>query len=441
MNSSEHMLIPSETFLAYTFIVVLILVVTAVYEPLYTPICAVMIAIPVAMWLQAGEYAIISRKIIASQEVKYGGDLDPVVVKLSIKNPTKKLLLGLYYKYEYSGGLRLEKGDTVGKLTVAPGETVEMELVFSPRIGTHVIGPLKILVTDLLGFFIGPEVVILPATTVSVPPSSSDLLIKKTYLGLRSIGMSRTGLPGGGTVFYDVREYFPGDELRRVVWRIYASRRKLAVWETEKEKVGSVVFVIDGLRDMWIGPFSHSVFEESARTVTALTRYLATRGFSVMTLVFSEEGVFYTAGFRKGVEAYSDALKIISRVTPPSGAGGPSAGILPQVGRIILEQTRGKPCDLVVFTKATRERVEWLIGLYNETKNLGGRMLIIVPLLQSEFGDVYDPIAKRAYTALWLRELARSIEGVEALVKAGMKVVVSESHRLSLKVAEFFEYF
>lgn len=441
MSSSEHRLVPTEKFLAYIFIVILSLIIASMYEPVLIPICATMVAIPVAMWLQASEYLIISRSLVASQEVKHGSDLDPVVVKFFIRNPTKKLLLGLYYKYEYSNGLRLEKGDTVGKMTVAPGENVEIELVFSPRLGTHVIGPLKILVTDFLGFFVGPEIVILPATTLSVPPSTSDLLIKRTYLGLRSAGISRTSLPGGGTVFYDVREYSPGDELRRVVWRIYASRRKLAVWETEKERVGKTLFVIDGLRDMWIGPFSHSLFEESARAAVGIIRYLAARGYSVMTLVFSEEGISYTAGFRRGVEAHYDALKIISKITPPSRAGGFSSGILQQVGRIIREYASGKSCDVVVFTKATWERVEWLIDLYNELKNLGSSVLVVIPLLQYELGDVYDPTAKRTYATLWLRELARSIEGVDILVKAGMRVIVSELPRLSFRVAEFVEYF
>lgn len=59
------------------------------------------------------------------------------------------------------------------------------------------------------------------------------------------VGSTRSRLRGLGTDFHSIREYFPGDELKRVNWKASARMNGLLVNDFESERSGDITVVLD----------------------------------------------------------------------------------------------------------------------------------------------------------------------------------------------------
>jgi uncharacterized protein (DUF58 family) len=116
------------------------------------------------------------------------------------------------------------------------------------------VGPLKISVRDPLGLFRSSDMEVFTGTGVSILPKVETAVVKRLWTYTRSSGLVKSRHPGEGVELFDIREYRPGDELRRVVWRVFSSRGVLAVKELERETSQYVLFVVDSTKGMWVGP-------------------------------------------------------------------------------------------------------------------------------------------------------------------------------------------
>ena len=109
------------------------------------------------------------------------------------------------------------------------------------------IGPIKVTVTDPLGLFrlstkqqVFAELVVLPRP-LPIPDSRLWYIGK---LGNHQFeGIGRKGR--SGTEFHGIREYQPGDELRRIHWRSTARHGELRVIEFEHSRAPDIVIAID----------------------------------------------------------------------------------------------------------------------------------------------------------------------------------------------------
>ena len=83
---------------------------------------------------------------------------------------------------------------------------------------------------------------------VTVLPRIQDLRrcgLAPSTLKVQSGNISSTSI-GQGTEFYCLREYMPGDELRRINWKATARRDRIAVNDYQSERSGDVVILVDG---------------------------------------------------------------------------------------------------------------------------------------------------------------------------------------------------
>jgi uncharacterized protein (DUF58 family) len=85
-----------------------------------------------------------------------------------------------------------------------------------------------------------------------------------------------------GLEFYGMREYAPGDELRRIVWRASARMGKLMVREAEEGITDSITIVLDTDRGVhsWDGDHSES-FETGVRAAASLAVRHLREGYEV----------------------------------------------------------------------------------------------------------------------------------------------------------------
>lgn len=99
----------------------------------------------------------------------------------------------------------------------------------------------------------------------------------------RAAGAVPRTLQGGDSDFFSLRDYVPGDDLRRVAWRASARLGNLMVKQLSHEASRSVLFVLDSRTDNGVEDF-YERFEEVIEVVASLAVTLLARRYSVALL-------------------------------------------------------------------------------------------------------------------------------------------------------------
>jgi uncharacterized protein (DUF58 family) len=76
---------------------------------------------------------------------------------------------------------------------------------------------------------------------------------------------------GDGIEFANIREFFPGDSVRRINWRVTARRSSLQVNEFHPERNSDLVLFLDSFTD--VGPRGYNSLDLSVRGAAALARH------------------------------------------------------------------------------------------------------------------------------------------------------------------------
>src|SRR5206468_2726353 len=143
-------------------------------------------------------------------------------------------------------------------------ETVTYHLRPEKR-GCYQVGPLEVVATDPLGIFhfrheiTGTSELLVYPSTIDLPwifpPGGSPY-------GASSLHTAE--MRGEGSEFYGIREYQPGDPLRRVHWRSSARMGRLAVVEYEHDVSVDLTLVLDARRGSAVGFGSETTLETAA---------------------------------------------------------------------------------------------------------------------------------------------------------------------------------
>ena len=135
-----------------------------------------------------------------------------------------------------------------------PGEPQTLELPLrSERWGAFVLGPALVRVRDRLGFHSWEEK-LGGRAALRVYPSVETLHALLPPLETQVfIGNQVSRAKGDGIEFADIREWEPGDRLRRVNWRATARRGGLWVNDQHPERNTDVVLFLDTFTDVQAG--------------------------------------------------------------------------------------------------------------------------------------------------------------------------------------------
>lgn len=167
--------------------------------------------------------------------------------------------------------------------SLEPGESVEHAYRLTCwRRGVYRLGPLVARWGDPFGFT-EREVVLCEPFEFVVHPST-EVVQDRPFTRLWEDPPVRppTSKPWpSGMEFYGMREYEPGDDTRRVVWRAYARTGQLLVREAEQGITDHIIIVVDGDRaNHSTGTVSES-FEAGIRAAASLAQWHLKEGFSV----------------------------------------------------------------------------------------------------------------------------------------------------------------
>jgi len=431
------MITPTKRFAVYIAVTALVIAIAVLLDPWVLLIAVTMLAIEISMAIHLQLSIGALDRIGVEVSIDASTDREPVIVKMKLVNKSIYPILLAEYSFGYESILRLEKGCKAGLISIPSRSSSELTLIFVARVGTHKVGPLTIVLRDFLGLFKTQPIEIWKGSNFKVIPSVEAAILRKLYLYTRSSGLVKSRTPGEGIEFYDVRDYRPGDELRRIVWRIYASRQKLAVWEAERESYQAIVYMVNSSKDMWTGMPKTTPVEHSARIIASIARYATSRGYLQTAIIVNEcgstvfgEPAFGRQGLTRVLEALSN-LSICPELETQVNWDETLLKILPILPR---ERT-----FIFIFTKTTPS-TEQLLNITTKLSSLGHRIYIVAPLTITY--DVSQKLPQKLveiYRAKQLEIASEELKGIEILRKTGIRVIAVSPELVAQRIIREIE--
>lgn len=180
-----------------------------------------------------------------------------------------------------------------------------------PKRGIYRLGPTMIRFSDAFGFWEATYELGGVSEVVAYPKllSVKGLKLAARYTGVWP-GEVVSKRSGRGFEFHGVREYVPGDELRRVNWRATARLSKLMVNEGVEERVTDAVIVVDaGLATLLDWERAEELVDAEASLAGSLALTLVRAGNRVGLVIRGGENLWVKPGFgRKQLDKLLYAL-------------------------------------------------------------------------------------------------------------------------------------
>ena len=187
--------------------------------------------------------------------------------------------------------MRVKKGANYALMEL--GGRRETELKYSlecPLRGFYTVGPVAVRVQDTFGLFHREKEIHLYDDFLVFPKMEDvkDAFVKskvpKIFTGAVNIRQ-----PGEGSNFYNLREYVPGDPMRKVNWKAFARSGKMMVNDFERDAVSDIILIIDSRNVSETGPVSRNSLVYSTRAAASLAQYFLSRRDSVGLVIYGDE--------------------------------------------------------------------------------------------------------------------------------------------------------
>jgi uncharacterized protein (DUF58 family) len=211
-----------------------------------------------------------------------GWDGETVEFQLVVRSSSRMARIYLEARDHLPAWLQPEESDAV--VFSIPGAAVS-RIPYRVKLlkrGAYKLQSVSVTALDPLGIFAftrrfeaSGEMLVYP-----VPEPISDIVLTGAErYGFRELPIAATR--GSGIDPDGVREYVPGDPLRRVHWKSTARTGRLSVIEFEESRAVNVVLVLDITRRSQVGEGKESSFEYLVRVAASLAQAAIRQGASV----------------------------------------------------------------------------------------------------------------------------------------------------------------
>jgi uncharacterized protein (DUF58 family) len=218
-------------------------------------------------------------------------------------------------------GMHLLKGQLQHAAALRSGEETKFTYTFATERGSYGWKDLRAVASGALGL-IETDLKVPAGAEIQVTPQLNRyrLFPLRAQRTLPSTGSIPARRGGSGTNFWGIREYHPGDPLRRLDWRLTARHpRQFFTKEFEQEAIADVGLIVDarGKTNVWQG--KTGLFEHSARAAASLAEVFLRQGNRVSLLIWSEPMVTVFPG--NGKVQLNRILRSLARCSPAPDGG------------------------------------------------------------------------------------------------------------------------
>ncbi len=214
---------------------------------------------------------------------------DEIEVSFNVKNLGEKVRY-LEVMDDLASNIEITEGSNHHVLKLDRDEDKEISYRIKFRKGgTLQFGPVRLRFREPLELF-SEEWTVEKYTNFTVMPKSEELSRTKirpkyTRNWLGNIKSKQIGI---GSEFFSIREYVPGDEMRRINWKATARYLNPMTNEFEGEKSGDIIIVVDGFKESNVGDFQRNTLRNSVKAATSLASDLIADQNRVGLLVLGE---------------------------------------------------------------------------------------------------------------------------------------------------------
>lgn len=198
---------------------------------------------------------------------------------------------------------------------ISPAQTIEVSYPFlARRRGVYLLGWVDLHTTDPLGIFTYHDELEAMGTLVVHPRPVTLPPIKPPAPGMLVSSRARVRKRGEGTDFYGVREYTPGDDLRRIDWKSTAKRGKLTVVEYESGEATNVAVALDLWPRFHAGSGDESTIEYGVTLAASIGSQCLRRGTEFSLIAEGRDG--YSLRSLLSPQAETAVMDALARVRP-----------------------------------------------------------------------------------------------------------------------------
>jgi uncharacterized protein (DUF58 family) len=197
--------------------------------------------------------------------------------------------------------ISIQGGQTEQRLSLSAGESTELEYKFTGKRGVYSWNTIHTSASDPFGLFEFKRQIPAPGDIRVFPtPIQIRPVTTKPRYTLHAAGPIPARLAGTGIDFWGIREYRPGDSLRRLNWRLAARRsRKLFTNEYEREEIADYGLIIDARKFSSAGALEEELFEYSISAAASLSENYLKAGNRVSLLIFGDSIISVYPGYSK----------------------------------------------------------------------------------------------------------------------------------------------
>lgn len=223
-----------------------------------------------------------------------------VDVNLAIQNQALETVC-LFIDEKVQAGMKITDGELSRWVTLRSGEYAELKYTFTATRGNFSWKFIRTVISDPLSL-IETEMFLPASAMIQIRPQIKKFkaIPFRPHSTLHSPGSIPARLGGSGTNFFGVREYQPGDSLRRLDWRLTARHpRKFFTKEFEQEEIAEIGLILDSrsCNELIVG--AESLFEASVGATASLAEMFLHQGHRVSLLVFGETMLTTFPGYGK----------------------------------------------------------------------------------------------------------------------------------------------
>jgi uncharacterized protein (DUF58 family) len=235
-----------------------------------------------------------------SLNVTRSGEIAQIEVAVTIHNEGDAIV-PLRLSDPPQPAMKIEDGDLHHWGVLGPGEETELRYTFETERGSFRWKTIRSVISDPFGLF--EARLELPASAeIQVQPGVKKFrpVPFRPDSTLHSPGSIPARLGGTGTDFWGVREYHPGDPMRRLDWRLTARHpRQFFTKEFEQEEIADIVLILDARQRVNLQVGEDNLFEHTLSATASLAEMFLHQGHRASLIVFGDRIKTVFPGYSK----------------------------------------------------------------------------------------------------------------------------------------------